>query len=128
MMTFEDYKRDVLADACGAIEEGAEWWDSWEEAYDALLLDDAVTGNASGSRTLSAARAAENARGLLFDEGFAAEAAAAGYGPELLAMDPETVDIVARCLAFGGVSGELRDAFEEARRRAGEEGPGSDAD
>lgn len=118
MMTFEDYKREVLDDAREAIEEGSDWWDTWDEAYDALLLDDAVTGNGSGSHTFIAARAAENARGLVFDDGFAAEAAAAGYGPELFAEGPETVDVVARCLALGCVAGELRDAYERAGRRA----------
>lgn len=120
-MTFDDYKRDVLSDALEAIEEGASWWGTWDEAYDALFVDDAVTGNGSGSYTFCAARAAENARGLLFDEGFAAQAAAVGYGPELFAEGPETVDVVARCLALGCVAGELRDAYERAGRRADDE-------
>lgn len=128
MMSFEDYKAAVREDALDAIEESAGWWDTWEKAYDALFLDDAVTGNGSGSHTFSAARAADNARGLLFDEGFAAEAAAAGYGPGLFAEGPEAVDVVARCLALGCVASELRDAFEQAGRRADNEGTESEAD
>lgn len=86
--------------------------------YDALFTDDAVTGNGSGSYTFSTARAAENARGLVFDDGFIAEARAAGYGMELFAEGPETVDVVARCLALGLVSGALEAAYEAARDAA----------
>lgn len=68
-MTFEDYKRQVEWDAREAIKEGAGWYESWDEMYDALFTDDAVTGNGSGSYTFSTARAAENARGLVFETG-----------------------------------------------------------
>lgn len=113
MMTFDDYKREVLADGLEAIEEGAGWWDSWDEAYDSLFMDDSVTGNASGSRTFNASQALENVRGLLGDEGFEAELEALGYGPEVWAMGPEALDVLARCLALGCVAGELEAAFQE---------------
>ena len=73
--------------------------------YDALFTDDAVTGNGSGSYTFNAARAAENARDLAFDDEFIAEA-------------PEAVDVVARCLALGLVSDALEAAYEAARAAA----------
>lgn len=117
-MMFEDYKRQVEGDAREAIKEGAGWYESWDEMYDALFTDDAVTGNGSGSYTFSTARAAENARGLVFGDGFIAEARAAGYGMELFAEGPETVDVVARCLALGLVSGALEAAYEAARDAA----------
>lgn len=115
MMTFEDYKRDVLRDAAQAIEENAEWWGSWEEAYDALFVDDSVTGNGSGSYTFNAAEARENVRGLLYDGEFMAEAEGAGFGIGVFKRGPEAVDVIARCLALGCVSGELEAAYEEAR-------------
>lgn len=114
-MTFRDYMEQVERDAREAIEEGAGWYPTWDEMYGALFTDDAVTGNGSGSYTFNAAKAAENAQGLVFDEEFAAEARAAGYGPELFAEGPETVDVVARCLALGLASGSLESAFEAAR-------------
>lgn len=117
-MTFRDYMEQVESDAREAIEEDAGWYDTWEDMYSALFTDDAVTGNGSGSYTFNAAKAAENARGLVFDEEFAAEARAAGYGTELFAEGPETVDVVARCLALGLASGALESAFEAARARA----------
>lgn len=98
-MTFEDYKRQVEEDARETIAEGADWYESWDDMYDALFTDDAVTGNGSGSYTFSAARAA-------------------GYDMELFAEGPEAVDVVARCLALGLVSGALEAAYEAARAAA----------
>lgn len=115
-MTFSDYMEQVERDAREVIEEGAGWYDTWEVMYEALLIDDAATGNGSGSYTFSAARAAENAQGLGSDDDFIAEARAAGYGLELFAEGPETVDVIARCLALGLVSGALEEAYASARR------------
>ena len=44
-MTFEDYKRQVEEDARETIAEGADWYESWDDMYDALFTEDAVTGN-----------------------------------------------------------------------------------
>lgn len=115
-MTFRDYMEQVESDAREAIEEGAVWYGSWDEMRDALFTDDAVTGNGSGSYTFNAVKAAENAGGLAFDDDFITEAGAAGYGVELFAEEPETVDVVARCLALGLVSGALEEAYARARR------------
>lgn len=117
-MTFEDYKRQVEEDAREAIEEGADWNPTWEDMYDALFIDDSVTGNGSGSYFCNARKAAEAASGLAFDDDFIVEARAAGYGMELFAEGPETVDVVARCLALGLVSGALEAAYEAARDAA----------
>ena len=115
-MTFRGYMEQVERDARKAIEEGAGWYDAWDDMYGALFTDDAVTGNGSGSYTLNVAKAAENAQGLEFDDEFIAEVRAAGYGIELFAEGPETVDVVARCLALGLVSGRLEEAYNRVRR------------
>lgn len=113
MMTFEDYKRDVLRDAAQAIEENAEWWGSWDEAYDALFVDDSVTGNGSGSYTFNAAKARENVRGLLYDGEFMGEAEGAGFGIDVFKRGPEAVDVIARCLALGCVAGDVERIYEQ---------------
>lgn len=63
MMTFQDYVEQVRADAEDAIAEGSAWHEGWEDMLDALYIDDAVTGNGSGSYTFSAARSLDNVRG-----------------------------------------------------------------
>lgn len=114
-MTFRDYMEQVERDAREVIEEEAGWYSTWEVMHDALFVDDAVTGNGSGSYTFNAFKAAENARDLIFDDDFIAEASMAGYGIELFAESPETVDVVARCLAHGLVSSSLKKAYGSAR-------------
>lgn len=116
MMTFDDYKREVLADGLEALREGVGWWDGWGEAYEALLLDDAVTGNASGSYAFNESQALDNVLGLVCDEGFAAELEGAGLAfGEAWAAGPESLDVLARCLALGCVAGELERAWRAAR-------------
>lgn len=115
MMTFSDYVDQVRADAAEAVREGAAWAASWDEMLDELYIDDSVTGNGSGSYTFSGARALENVRGLLGDTDFMDEAAGAGYGLEVFGRDPETIDVIARCLALGCVSGELEGLYESER-------------
>lgn len=117
-MTFEDYKSQVEGNAREAIAEGASRCGTWDEMYDALFTDDAVTGNGSGSYFFNAWKATEAASGLVFDEGFIAEARAAGYGMELFAEGPETVDVAARCLALELASGALEAAYKAAREGA----------
>ena len=115
-MAFRDYMEQVERDAREAIEEGAGWYDRWEDMNEALFIDDAVTGNGSGSYFFDARKAADVASSLVFDDDFIAEAHAAGYGPELFTEGPEAVDVVARCLALGLVSGALEEAYASARR------------
>ena len=111
-MTFEDYRREVLADAQRAMGENAGSWGSWDGAYAALFMDDAVTGNASGSYTFNASQALDNVLGLVGDAELASELACLGCSPcEAWAMGPEALDVVARCLVLGCVSGELEGAY-----------------
>lgn len=51
-MTFRDYMEQVERDAREAIEEGAGWYDRWEDMNEALFIDDDVTGNGSGELLL----------------------------------------------------------------------------
>lgn len=100
-----------------ATGEGMGWYDMWYDMYDALFTDDSVTGNGSDSYAFNVAEAAESACGLVFDDEFIAETGAAGYGLELFAEGPETVDVVARCLALRLVSGAFEEMHDRACRR-----------
>ncbi|OUN41799.1 hypothetical protein B5G21_09170 [Enorma massiliensis] len=115
MMTFADYKAQVFNDAREAIREAAARIDDWSRMYDELFVDDGVTGNASGSHTFSRAAALENVRGLLGDAEFAAEADGQGYGLDVFGLDPEGLDVTARCIALACVSRELEGVYEAER-------------
>lgn len=117
MMNWNDYMEQVKADALEAIEEKARYYDDWDEMNDALFIDDSVTGNGSGSYTFNTAKAAENVAGIIFDDDALEAFAELGYDGIPTKEGAEACDVIARCIALGYVSGELEEAFEEAREK-----------
>lgn len=115
MMTWNDYMEQVKADALEAIEENASYYEDWDEMNEALWIDDSVTGNGSGSYTFNTAQAAENVAGIIFDDDALEAFAELGYDGIPTKEGAEACDVIARCIALGYVSGELEEAFEEAR-------------
>lgn len=116
MMNWDEYMSTVKSDALDVIGEIGKDYEEWEELYDALFVDDSVTGNGSGSYTMSSAKAAENVAGIIWDEEFAERCKEYGYDGVPTDQGPEAVDVIARCLALGELSGELCDAWEEEKR------------
>ena len=117
MMTWNDYMEQVKADALDAIEENASYYEDWDEMEEALWIDDSVTGNGSGSYTFNTAKAAENVAGIIFDDDALEAFAELGYDGIPTKEGAEACDVIARCIALGYVSGELEEAFEEAREK-----------
>ena len=116
-MNWNDYQEQVKADALEAIEENARYYDDWDEMNDALFIDDSVTGNGSGSYTFNTAKAAENVAGIIFEEDAIEAFKEYGYEGIPTKEGAEACDVIARCIALGYVSGELEEAFEEAREK-----------
>jgi len=117
MMTWNDYMEQVKADALDAIEENASYYEDWDEMEEALWIDDSVTGNGSGSYTFNTAKAAENVAGIIFDDDALEAFAELGYDGIPTKEGAEACDVIACCIALGYVSGELEEAFEEAREK-----------
>lgn len=115
MMDWNDYMSAVKDDALCVIDESGKDYDEWEELYDAIFLDDSVTGNGSGSYTFSSAKAAENVAGIIWDDEFVERCKEYGYAGVPTEAGPEAVDVIARCMALGELSGELCDAWKELK-------------
>lgn len=115
MMSWNDYLETVKADALDVIDETGTDYDGWNELYDELFIDDSVTGNGSGSYTFSGAKAAENVAGIIWDDEFADRCREYGYDGVPTERGPEAVDVIARCIALGELSGELCDYWRDAR-------------
>ncbi len=113
MMEWSDYLAEVKTDAMREIDDDPKQWDSWDDCYDMLFLNDAVTGNGSGSYTFSTAKAAENVAGIIWDPAITALFREMGYDGIPVNEGPEAVDVIARCIALGEVSGELAEYFNE---------------
>lgn len=109
---------DVIGETVnGSIITPGDVWDSdVDQVTKALMIDDGVTGNGSGSYTFNTAKARENITGLLGDPEFLDIVKDNWYqlGP-LMADDPEGLDVTARCIALAESDSEVRDAMIERR-------------
>ena len=120
-MTYNDYYQQVKNDAIAAIDEQFDcgYWDGdteWDVVYDNLFLDDAVTGNGSGSYTFNAAKARENIADAIWDDKVLNALEEMGCSADQLAdylrdNDPESIDVCIRCAMIGEVYDEVERHF-----------------
>lgn len=111
-MTYEEYCKSVLSDAedviAGNFDDG--YYDAetdFADVYDMLFVDDAVTGNASGSYTFNANQAKENVKDALFDEKILEALENMGVDKEevfsqVLNRGYEILDVMIRCAVLSG--------------------------
>ena len=124
-MNFIDYRNAVISDAEDVI---AECFDNgtydeetdFNDVYDNLFVDDAVTGNASGSYTFNSAQAKENIKDAVFDDDICESLEQIGIdaiqiGQYLGNNDYETLDVCIRCAVLGDVCGEIADYFHDCQ-------------
>lgn len=118
-----DYETAVREDVQQAIEDNytedeiiqhlAEDRDGWQdELYDDLWVDDAVTGNASGSYTFNSYKAGEN---LVGNWGLLSEAIEefGDSGENVIENGEEWCDVTIRCYLLGGALSSVLDEYEE---------------
>lgn len=121
--TLADYRNEVLADALAVIDDGDyDTCEDFDDAYDQMWTDDAVTGNGSGSYYFDAADAAKAVSGLIWDVD-AIESLECDMGVDpanILKNGPEDLDVAFRCCALGQVYGDIEEAWK-ARREGGED-------
>ena len=126
-----DYKENVKNDCINAVREwlryhkedvkGMSRDDLQQKLYDALWIDDSVTGNASGSYTFSACEAEQNVAGnwdLLGEamKEFCCECNAIEKGAEW-------ADVIIRCYLLGECLDEAMDEMDDEIQAAIEEDP-----
>lgn len=122
-MTYNDYYQQIKNDAIAAIDEQFDcgYWDGdteWDVVYDNLFLDDAVTGNSSGSYTFNAAKARENVADAIWDDKVLNALEEIGCSADQLAdylrdNDPESIDVCIRCAMISEVYDEVERHFSD---------------
>lgn len=114
-MTWEDYKDQVFTDAKEELETELEsyssYYDDFSQVFDALQLCDNVTGNGSGSYTFNTWQAMDNLSELVWDADFIELFDNCGYEGIPMDMGPESVDVIARCLALDELYWELEEHY-----------------
>lgn len=115
-MDFNDYKKQVLADAYDYIDNngGSYGADDFDEIYDDMFVSDSVTGNGSGSYTFSTVQSRENIKDVIFDDEFLWYLRDFGENiADLFEQGKEAIDVSARCFALSAVSSEIEDYFDD---------------
>lgn len=112
-----NYLEQVTSDAKEAILENMEYWDFNDRdeleqvAYDELLMDDGVTGNASGSYFCNAWKAEE---ALCHNWDLLADAISEfNDDTNILQQGAETCDVTIRCYLLGQAISAALDELEE---------------
>lgn len=108
-MIFKEYVEEVENLVKEAINDPHSQYldmDNAEEVRDEMWIDDAITGNGSGSFYGNSAQAKESALDLAFDEDFQSELEGLGDDMSVFKRGPDAVDVTARCLALGFVDVE----------------------
>src|SRR5699024_12118405 len=108
-MIFKEYIEEVanlLKDAINDPDIQYLVMDNAEELRDEMWVDDAITGNGSGSFYGNSAQSKESARDLVFDEDFQSELEGIGDDMSVFTRGSDFVDVTARCLALGLVDVE----------------------
>lgn len=122
-MNFIDYRNAVISDAEDVI---AECFDNgtydeetdFNDVYDNLFVDDAVTGNGSGSYFFNAAKAREAVADAIWDDKILDALSEIGVDGDRIAQylrdnDAESLDVCIRCAMLGEVYGEIEDYFSD---------------
>lgn len=100
-MYFEDYRCEVMEDSKRYIDENYDWYDDFDELYDALFTADSVTGNGSGSYYFNSWKAKEAVKDVVWDDEFLDAISEFGWSLEnLFKQGPEAIDVTARCAAL----------------------------
>lgn len=122
-MNYNDYYQQVKNDAIAAIDEQFDcgYWDGdteWDVVYDNIFVDDAVTGNGSGSYFFNAAKAREAVADAIWDEKILNALSDIGVNGDEIAQylrdnDAESLDVCIRCAMLGEVYGEVEEHFSD---------------
>lgn len=122
-MNYNDYYQQVKNDAIAAIDEQFDcgYWDGdteWDVVYDNIFVDDAVTGNGSGSYFFNAAKAREAVADAIWDEKILNALSEIGISGDRIAQylrdnDAESLDVCIRCAMLSEVYGEIEEHFSD---------------
>ena len=130
-MNYNDYRKQVFNDSIAAIDEQFDcgYWDGdteWDVVYDNLFVDDAVTGNGSGSYFFNAAKAHEAVADAIWDDKILDALSEIGVDGDQIALylrdgDAESLNVCIRCAMLGEVYGEIEGYFSDRKSELEEE-------
>ena len=114
-MNFREYIEETEENAKEYIKENFKYINK-EDLYDDLFVDDAVTGNGSGSYTFNTLESENNVKDLIFDEKFKDVCNEWSYTiGDLIEQGAESFDVTARCMALSFIN--IDKIYDEIKER-----------
>ncbi len=114
-MDWNEYIEETRRNAMEYLDDEAEEFDSFADAWHHMQLDDSVTGSASGSFYDNSRKASEALSGIIFDFDVVEIFRDAGYTGIPIELGAEACDAIARCLALEASYDELEDMFDDMK-------------
>lgn len=112
-MNKQQYIENLLADAKDWIDENAEYYDRFDDAYDEMQM--VITGNDNGSYYCSTRRAEESLSGVMWDNDVIELCKDLGYDGIPTEKGAEACDVIVRYVLCGDIYGEAEDYFDEVK-------------
>lgn len=122
-MNYDDYLAEVESDALDFLDESIEYYDDFDDAFDAMFYSDSVTGNGSGSYTFNSYRAQQNVKDAIFDENIVALLDWNGINifDTLRDSGAETLDVIIRCYVLSDIYSIIEEHFKNKKGALAEE-------
>ena len=123
-MNYNDYLVEVESAAQDFLDENIEYYDDFDDAFDAMFCSDYVTGNGSGSYTFNSYKAQQNVKDAIFDENIVALLDWNGINifDTLRDNGAETLDVTIRCYILSDIYSIIEEYFKNKKGTlAGEE-------
>lgn len=115
-MNKKQYLEDIKCDGQDWLDENAEYYDNFDDAY--YDMEMTITGSDNGSYYCNAAMAAKAVADIIWDEEVVWEVQSLGYNGIPTELGPETCDVIIRCALLPFLYDDLEEYFYELKDNA----------
>lgn len=122
-MNYNDYLDEVESAAQYFLDENIEYYDNFDDAFDAMFCSDYVTGNGSGSHTFNSYKAQQNVKDAIFDRSIVTLLDWNGINifDTLRDNGAEILDVTIRCYILSDIYPIIEEYFKDKKRALAEE-------
>ena len=122
-MNYNDYLDEVESAAQDFLDENIEYYDNFDDAFDAMFCSDYVTGNGSGSHTFNSYKAQQNVKDAIFDRSIVTLLDWNGINifDTLRDNGAEILDVTIRCYILSDIYPIIEEYFKDKKSALAEE-------
>lgn len=122
-MNYNDYLDEVESAAQYFLDENIEYYDNFDDAFDAMFCSDYVTGNGSGPHIFNSYKAQQNVKDAIFDRSIVTLLDLNGINifDTLRDNGAEILDVTIRCYILSDIYPIIEEYFKDKKRALAEE-------